>query len=237
MENTMKKLLVNGCSFSRGPDSWPYYLSDLCNFDLVNLAQSGAGNTYIQESTIEELAQRNYDYVIVMWTGLARIDFKVHDITLFKDSAYTSGYQKTRNDWAEKNIHPVNDQDYVSDNWAFSCGHVNLEQAMTESSLFTGIYRHLHSKEFAYHALQKMIALQSFLKAQNINYLFTFYQDYVNELAQQEDLYKLLDQNNMFIEKNIYNIACSNNDTDQTNHPGKITHKQWAELLKLRING
>ena len=72
-----KNLLVNGCSFSRGPNSWPYFLS---NVNLVNLAQAGAGNTYIHETTIAELSQRKYDLVIVMWTGIPRIDFKVNDI-------------------------------------------------------------------------------------------------------------------------------------------------------------
>ena len=79
----MKKILVNGCSFSRGENSWPYQLQDLMNFDLVNLAQAACGNTYILESTISELSHRHYDFIIIMWSGVDRVDQRVDDIELF----------------------------------------------------------------------------------------------------------------------------------------------------------
>ena len=199
-----KQVLINGCSFSRGPTAWPYYLED---FNIVNLAQAGAGNTYIHESTIDELAKRTYDLVVIMWTGLARVDFKVEDISVFNSSKYTSRYQKTRNDWEGKIIFPVNDQDYVDDNWVFGCGGVNQENALTKTNLFNGIYKHLSHTQFVYHSLMKMISLQSFLKAHNIPYVFTFYNDYLADLQNEAHLYKFLDQSNMLVSDNIYSIA------------------------------
>jgi len=230
-----KTVLVNGCSFSRGPNSWPYHLQKIYDFNLVNLAQAGAGNSYIHESTIEEISYRAYDFVIIMWTGLARMDFKVENITQFKNSKYTSQYQKTRNDWPQKTIYPVNDQDYVDDSWVFGCGFMNNEQTMVNANLFNGLYKHMDIQQFVYHALIKMISLQSFLKAQNIPYVFTFYNDYVEDLKTNK-LYELLDQNNIFAGENIFTLAQKYNDLDDTNHPMDKTHAEWATLLKDFIN-
>jgi hypothetical protein len=205
-------------------------------FNLVNLAQAGAGNTYIQESTVEELSKRNYDYVIIMWSGLSRIDYKIENINLLIDSKYTSRYQKLRNDWEGKLITPVNDQDYVDDNWVFGCGVLNKELALTKTNIFNSIYKHLGYKQFVYHSLQKMISLQSFLKAQNIPYLFTFYQDYLTELQIQPSLYNLLDQTNIYNKKNIFSIAKDFNDIDETLHPNTKTHFEWSKLLKEFID-
>ena len=78
-----KNVLVNGCSFSRGPISWPYCLQKKLNFNLVNLALPAAGNKYIHDSTITELNRRPYDRVFIMWTGLQRNDVQVADIKQF----------------------------------------------------------------------------------------------------------------------------------------------------------
>jgi predicted DNA-binding transcriptional regulator len=69
------KLLVNGASFSYGPGSWPELLGN----NLTNLSQWNAGNTYILETTIEEVAAQEYDWVIVMWSPFDRMDVRVSD--------------------------------------------------------------------------------------------------------------------------------------------------------------
>ena len=231
-----KNVLVNGCSFSRGPESWPYHLQNLYNFTLVNLAQAGAGNTYIHESTVSELAKRKYDYVVIMWTGLSRIDFKIENTSLFVDSKYTSYYQKTRNDWEGKQIFPINDQDYVDNDWIFGCGVINREKALVDKKIFNELYRYIGVDQFVYHSLQKMISLQSFLKSQNIPYLFTFYQDYAHDLQLVPELYNLLDQKNIYNEQDIFDIANKYNDVDETVHPKTLTHSEWARLLKEFID-
>lgn len=236
MNQTINRVLVNGCSFSRGPESWPYYLSTQLGFNLVNLAQSGAGNNYIHESTVEELAQRSYDLVIIMWSGLERFDVQVGDIEYFSSSIYNSKCQKSRNDWPEKIIYPINDQDYVRDNWVFGCGVVNNELELLNTKLFNGLYKHMDSEQFAYHSLQRMIALQSFLQAQQIPYVFTFYQDYLLKLKHHEFLYKLIDADNLLIKDNISNIANRLNDWDHTNHPKQSTHRVWAQLINEHLN-
>lgn len=147
------KILVNGCSFSRGPISWPYYLQELLNCELVNLAQSGAGNSYIHESTVSELVHREYDLVIIMWSGLSRLDFKVEQVAQFSKTPFTSDYQHRQNDWPGKVIIPVNDQDYVEKDWVFGCGILNNEQELVRSNFLNGLYRYIGVEQFTYHFL------------------------------------------------------------------------------------
>jgi len=229
----IENLLVNGCSFSRGPDSWPYYLKYQ---NIVNLAQAGAGNTYIHETTVAELAQRSYDFVIIMWTGIHRVDYKVSNINEFSESKYTSQYQHQQNDWAEKIVYPINDQDYVEKNWVFGCGHVNNESALRRSKIFEGVYRHVGQTQFIDSLLIKLISLQNTLKQMQIPYLFTFYEDYDDDLKTNTNLYSMLDQTRIYSEENINSIAKTNKWFDSDNiHPGPIAHQTWASLIQSKI--
>ena len=229
----IKNLLVNGCSFSRGPGSWPYYLKYQ---NIVNLAQAGAGNTYIHETTMGELAQRSYDFVIVMWTGIHRVDLKVSNIEDFAESKYTSQYQHQQNDWLEKVVHPINDQDYVEKNWVFGCGHINNELALRRSKIFDGVYKHVGQLQFVDGLLIKMISLQNTLKQMQIPYLFTFYEDYDNDLKANKSLYSMLDQNQIYNKENIIRITKTNQWFDQDGiHPGVVAHCTWAQLVQTKI--
>lgn len=222
-------LLVNGCSFSRGPTSWPYYINKA---NIVNLACAGAGVDYIFNTTIAELSQRRYDFVAIMWTAATRIDLKVNDLADFNSSPYTSAYQSTRNDWAEKVIFPINDQDYVEKDWVFGCGHINNDPTLEKTKAFERQYFYQDAAQFTYLLLIKMIALQNTLKQLNIPYLFMYYQDYSQELQEHTELYQQLDQNCIYNEQNIYTITKENNWYEQDGiHPGPRAHQQWAGLI------
>ena len=233
IDNPPKTLLVNGCSFSRGPNSWPYFLS---GYDVVNLAQAGAGNTYIHDTTISELTKRSYDFVIVMWTGIHRIDIKVADISLFSNSPYTSQYQHRQNDWEEKIVIPINDQDYVEKDWVFGCGYINDDPVIRNSKIFKQIYKYVDESQFCYGTLIKMISLQNVLKQMKVPYLFTFYQDYEQILKMHPTLYTALDQTRIYNKENIYNMTQKNNwfDIDSI-HPGMLAHQTWARLLQSKL--
>jgi hypothetical protein len=229
-----KRLLVNGCSFSRGPGSWPYFLS---GYDVVNLAQAGAGNIYIHETTIAELTKRSYDFVVVMWSGLHRIDLKVADISLFSESTCTSQYQHQQNDWPEKIIIPVNDQDYVEKDWVFGCGGINKDSVIRKSKIFEQIHKYVDESQFVYGCLIKMISLQNVLKQMKIPYLFTFYQDYEETLKMYPSLYNALDHIRIYNQENIYNITKKNNwFADDNIHPGIPAHQAWASLIQPKID-
>ena len=221
-------MLINGCSFSRGPDSWPYHLG--CN--IVNLAQAGAGNTYIHESTVTELSKRKYDAVTIMWTSPQRLDLRVDDISVFSESKYTSFYQKLQNDWPEKVVCPVNDQDYVDPNWVFGCGHINGEKALKNLRAFDSIYKFQSQDQFNQAFLIKLISTQNTLKQLNIPHLCTFYHPYFDGLKDY-DLFKLVDMSSIYNDKNILDIMKLNNwyDVDGI-HPGKQAHQAWANIIK-----
>lgn len=224
----MTKMLINGCSFSRGPGSWPYHLG----YDIVNLAQAGAGNTYIHETTISELARRNYDAVTIMWSGPSRVDLRVENVNLFSDTKATSAYQLTQNDWPEKIVYPVNDQDFVEPNWLFGCGHVGRESSITKFRIFEPIYKYQSMEQFNQGFLIKLISLQNTLKQLNIPYLFTFYQPYFNSLKQY-DLFKLVDMDSIYNNTNIADIMREHQWYDEDGvHPGVQAHQAWAKIIK-----
>jgi hypothetical protein len=217
-------VLINGCSFSRGPISWPYYLSSVDQDRLVNLAMASAGNTYIHESTVWELSQRKYDLVLIMWSGICRVDFKVDDIDAFSNYKCTSNYQLTKNDWPTKKVIPVNDQDYVDLNWVFAA---KFGQQIKN----TEIYKHVGIEQMAYHFLIKLISLQNTLKILDIPYCFFFGFPDKDDLIANTNLCKLVDWDNIYIEENIWDIAKKTNDFDETRHPGINTNKTWAKMV------
>lgn len=225
-------VLANGCSFSRGPDSWPYALQSIYNFDLVNLAQAGAGNSYIFESTVAEIAARNYDLVLIMWTGPNRIDYRVD--TEFS-TPYTSAYQSRKNDWPGKIIEPINDQNYVQKDWVFGSGYLNSKTELRE--LFSPYYKNVSYPQMVDSFLIKICALQSILQQKNISYVFGFYDNYVDEIKSlNPNLCNLIDWTNCCITNNITTIMHENNWFAEDNqHPSTLAHRTWAEEIKKHI--
>lgn len=224
--------LVNGCSFSRGPISWPYAISSVDQTHLVNLALAGAGNTYIYESTVSELARRSYDTVLIMWTGVARVDLQVSNPEYFADSTYTSQHQVKQNDWDGKLVYPINDQDYVQKDWVFGCGHINQEKFLVETKLFDGIYRHQAHDQFLQSLMIKIISLQSILKQQDTRYLFTFLDKSYENFSRFPELNSMIDHGNLFIDQNLRDIALAQNSFDADGiHPGIVANQLWANLI------
>lgn len=226
-------LLVNGCSFSRGPISWPYHLDGV---NVTNLACASAGNFYIHDSTISELSKRPYDFVVVMWSGLDRIDIKIDNIKQFGDSPRTSYYQSTQNDWPGKKISLINDQDYVEKDWLFGCSFLNRDDAIIKTKLVGQFNYHQNRQQMIQGLLIKMISLQSVLKQMGIPYLFSYYNDYETELQDCSESDAMLDKTNIYNVQNIYNIAKTHNwyDTDGS-HPGIDAHREWAKLIQPYI--
>jgi hypothetical protein len=220
------KILTSGCSFSRGPTAWPNHVANLADADLVNLAQAGAGNTYISRSIIDELQNRTYDLVLVMWSGLERIDIQVSNIQQFSETIYTSDYQSKQNDWPEKIVYPVNDQDYVQKNWVFGVGHLNKDTALLKSKLFDNLYRYQDFDEHLQRSLYDMISLESYLKANSVPYVFSFYQNYITPR------FDCLDWDNIFNEDNIFDLTKTINEYDADGlHPGARAQEEWANCL------
>lgn len=227
------RILTNGCSFSRGPTAWPNHIAKWFNADLVNLAQAGAGNTYISRATMSELQARSYDLVLIMWSGLERIDLQVEDIDLFDATIYTSKYQSQQNDWPSKIVHPVNDQDYVQKNWVFGTGFINQDKAIIDSGLFQSQYRFQDFDNHLQRSFFDMLSLENYLQNHNIPYAFAFYQNYIDQVNCYTDQ---LDWRNIYNDQNLYDITKRINDWDSDGfHPGPLAQKLWAQELHAHI--
>jgi hypothetical protein len=220
------RILTNGCSFSRGPTAWPNHIAKWANADLINLAQAGAGNTYISRSTITELQKRSYDLVLIMWTGLERIDIQVEDIDLFDSTPNTSKYQSLQNDWPEKVVLPINDQDYVEKNWVFGVAHINGDSFISKTKLFEYQYKYQNFENHATRSFLDMLSLESYLQNRNIPYAFAFYKDYYKSILALVDQ---LDKSKIFTASNVFTIAQTINDWDPDGlHPGPLAQEVWA---------
>lgn len=225
-------ILVNGSSVSRGNESWPYYLQDRIGADcnIVNLAQAGSGNTYIHESTVEEISQRPYDLVLIQWTYANRVDFRVKDIKQFRDTTYTTDYQSRQNDWPSKVVWPVNDQEYVQKNWIFGCGYLNEPGDNSLSRAVRGYYEATDADEHIFSKLIKIISLQNTLKIQNIPYVFVPYRP-ITQLARFKNLTDMIDMSNVF-DVSLYKLSTDYDKTfDATQHPLPNIQKQYADSL------
>lgn len=225
-------ILVNGGSISQGSGSWPYHVQEHFAASIVNLSQAGAGNNYICQATISELAQRSYDLVLIQWAPFIRFDYKVKNIELFKNTIYTSEYQSKRNDWPGKVLWPVNDQDYVEKDWIFGGGRaMNNDPDLELTRAFDGFYNYAGSSEYMYHALMSIIGLQSYLKVKKIPYLFCFGRPW-KMFDRFKHLNEQLDQSCMFTKAYIYDLVERNNwyATDGY-HPNEQAYEEFASLI------
>jgi hypothetical protein len=225
------KILTNGCSFSY--EGWPIFLGD--DHNIKNLAAVAAGNKYISESTLCELAVQNYDMVIIMWSGLSRCDEPVADITLFNDMSYKSTAG--------------------TENYVFSGGIIGSWKDYSLTRLmFEGKHKLQDYKQLYHSSLLEIIKLQSYLKANNIKYYFMSYVNYwdthknwrspiqdisLTNFPELDYLVKQIDftpwifhqGKNGYYEYTIQNNLLS----DDHWHPNREAAQQWAEIVTKRI--
>lgn len=223
-------ILVNGTSISRGKGSWPYYLQQsIDNSEIVNLAMAGAGNTYIHESTMSEIAQRSYDLVLIQWTYANRIDLRVSNIKQFADSEYTSDFQSRQNDWPDKKIFPINDTEYAQKDWIFGCGYINEKKDDSIARVFKEYYKRSSLNEYTESTLIKIISLQNTLVSLGVPYLFIEYRE-MTRFDRFDYLYKLINWDR-FCYTHLFNIAEDRNALDDTLHPSLECQGIFAEHL------
>jgi len=148
-----KYLITSGCSFTDGyqmgnEGSWPYYLSKMLNFKLINKARGGSGNEYIADSIIIELMNneeiRNESVVIVAWSSNTRLMTPVFD--------------------GESNVlDTVQPQDFIEWERGGSGKYTNLNCGKT---LFSDV------PFCAYKTYLSILKLSSFLESHNIPYVY-----------------------------------------------------------------
>ena len=141
-----KQLLTVGDSFTYGDElkdryqAWSYKLADQLGYEVHNMGQSGCSNSSILRRTLEELAVNRYDLVIIGWTSPGRIEWK-DDIGIAYD--IWPGY-------------PADSKFFQDHPWR------------TELLSFVGQH---HNSAYLYEQyLIKVISLQSYFQANNIEY-------------------------------------------------------------------
>jgi hypothetical protein len=156
----IKRLIVNGCSFTHGHLStpWAKFLAQESGLKLQkNLASGGAGNEYICRSTLNNLESQpdpTETLVIVMWSGTSRIDVPV-SAEWYKHIRSTFGFGRT---------------DGVS-NWIHtgSSGNVPVLENLCKTN---------DNKSMCISSLQNFILLETYLRAKGYRYIFTSYANY-----------------------------------------------------------
>lgn len=204
------KVLVIGPSITVEPDTWPSFLRESLNCELVNLSRTGCGNDYIFEAALTELSQRSYDLVIISWTDFNRVEFKTH----FKippaelDTIFNTNAELLQPDWIFNNNMNYNEEvRQLYQSWARVCYDSDrMYQTM----------------------LLKIIALQGFLKSKQIPYAFLFYSRPVG-LKRFANLYDQIDWNYVH-HQHLYQIAKKNNWW-KDRHPTTQAHQAYSHRL------
>ena len=237
----MKLLLVNGCSFTEGPcanefqtvknGTWPYYLDQKCM--VMNLASSGAGNSYICRSTINYIETSAPDpantLIIIMWSGTSRIDVSVSD------------------EWYK----------YIKTNFSFVKSDADCNWIHTGSSgnvdELKDFIRVSSPRSLCIESLQNFIMLENYLKAKGYRYLFTSYVNYWNDKKPYNQvsrndynigyhckdslLYQNFDFSNWFFVNEqqdcLGEFAIEDIQNRSDRHPGPEAHAKFAKEIVL----
>lgn len=244
------KILISGCSFTQRPESpggpnicWPKYLQNLLPYDqLTNIGEAAAGNQYICDSIIRETLTNKYDQVLVMWSGVSRLDY----LTSLEDSAWNELF----NSYGFFRRLPDNKL-----GWIFSGGQMGTWfKHPVAHKMFYEMYKVSSEYSLATINLMEIVKLQNYLQAKGIPFKFMSYVNYWTngkDLSPNGDfgvydfpeLKYLIDEIDfsqwIFADNNrkcIYDVAKELNSFEADGfHPGADAHKSWAELIKDRI--
>lgn len=211
-----KQLLTVGDSFTYGDEltdhyqAWPYRLSALLKYEVHNMGQSGCSNASILRRTLEELATNHYDLVIIGWTSPGRIEWK-DDIGIAYD--IWPGY-------------PANTKFFEDHPWRVD---------------FLNYISQHHNSAYLYQQyLIQVIALQSYCKANNIDYrmINVRQNDYYRSVGRElhEQLAKQIDSEK-FIGWEEFGMAelTANFAKGRGGHPLEKGHERIANEIYTRI--
>lgn len=152
-----KRVLTNGCSFTAKSvyENWPMHLPN--DWKVTNIASHAAGNQWICDSTIVKSIKNDYDLVLVMWSGLTRIDTLVNEVTW-------------KQFWQFKNR---NDLD-------LHYGHCSIGDStqFPMSDISKPIIKFGGVRELVFQSLMNILKLQSWLELKKIDYRFMSFMNY-----------------------------------------------------------
>lgn len=170
MKSQFKNLVVSGCSFTHQPDlgypfSWANILADWSGMDIYNLAVPGAGNDHISKSIILFLEKKKLDpadtIVLVMWSGIGRIDW-ITDKSL----------SNFKNEYPFTYFYDQHNELVLGGNWWNDKNPTHLKKTLLEYSK----YQSDHSMTL--HSWLAMENLSNYLKNNKLNYYYTSFINY-----------------------------------------------------------
>jgi hypothetical protein len=247
-------LLISGCSFTHWPEApgspnnicWPAALQKLnSNFSITNLAEPGAGNQYIANSVVNAVLTNpnHYDMVLVMWSGVSRLDF----LTDLTDPAWHQLFDSYG--FYRRLEQCPNKLGYI-----FSGGQLGpWTEHSAAKRMFAEQYKVSDHTSLGYINLIEIVKTQEFLKSQNIPYRFMSYVNYwttgehispngdfgVMGYPELRPLIDSIDFSPWIFHRDrecIYDLAKAADDYHGDRfHPGITTHQQWADLVYQQI--
>jgi len=232
-----KKVLVNGCSFTASEGNaqsshknWPEHLPS--DWKVTNIASFAAGNQWICDSTIVNTIKFDYDLVLIMWSGLTRIDMAINEMTWGQF-------------WKFKNRNEL-------DVYYGHCG-IGDNPKFPMSDIAKPIIKFGGIRELVFQSLLNMLKLQSWLESKNINYRFMSFMNYWNDSyfengfeypsVKNLELDVLIDKINFdkftftdAAKNGIFELAKDRNLYRSDNiHPDARAGKLWADIVVKEI--
>jgi hypothetical protein len=248
-------ILVSGCSFTHWPEEpgspnnicWPAALQTLePTWQITNVAEPGAGNQYIANSVTTMITANpgKFDMVLVMWSGVSRLDF----LTDLSDPSWHALFDSYGFYRRVENC--PNQLGYI-----FSGGYIGpWTENAAAARVFNEMYKVSSNLSLAYTALTEIVKTQNFLQNQRIPYRFMSYVNYWNTLEhvspngdfgvyrfpELRPLITAIDfEPWIFRDVNrdgIYEMAREINDYHGDRfHPGRPTHGRWADIVRAKI--
>ena len=241
-------ILISGCSFTQWPEypggpniCWPKYLQDLNpDWSIDNISEPAAGNQYIADSVINRVLDQRPDHVLVMWSGVSRLDY----LTSLEDPAWRTlydsyGFYRRVENCPEK-------LGYI-----FSGGQMGTWYGNDVAhKMFYEMYKVSSELSLASINLMEMVKLQNFLENKGIPYNFMSYVNYWSDkdrispngdfgVYKFPELKKLIGEINfdrwIFTNSDrdgIYEMAKATKDFQSDGfHPGEQTYRSWADFV------
>ncbi len=173
-------IYFNGCSFTNGyelenkfEDRFSNLVANHYGFEEDNDAKVGGSNDRIWRTTMNHCLSRNYDLVVIMWTGINRMEYLQTGENISGNDHFPNNYTK-RPRWR-------------ATNWKdYALSHRNLEVDREKTNLFqhpdqtkkeyiimNGFMKEIRNiKMNLKYTISYMLATKYFLESLDIPYLF-----------------------------------------------------------------
>ena len=189
----MTRIITTGCSFTHESDSWANYLGGGVEpypdgqYDLVNVAEGGAGNEMNIQNAILDIHKNNYTHCIVQISGICRFELVVDERI---ESANDWFIPKENCTW----IKSTGDQE-----WWLREKYQTETQAKLVNNALTNYTKHCYSEyQQIIRTLRAIVNCQTLCKHKQIKQLYFCWKDefsqYFNTIKKSEELTAWWDQ-------------------------------------------